>query len=76
MRRIPKDGAKMLDWALYYASMGWAVFPIQPGTKKDFYHYPEFKNPESGNEYSWKYQASTDEERIRKYAQALEILAE
>ena len=45
MRRIPKDGAKMIDWALYYASLGWAVFPIQPGTKKDFYHYPEYKNP-------------------------------
>ena len=67
MRRIPKDGAKMIDWALYYASMGWAVFPIQPGTKKDFYHYPEFKNPESGNEYSWKYQASTDEKRVRQF---------
>ena len=35
MRRIPKDGAKMIDWALYYASMGWAVFPIQPGTKRN-----------------------------------------
>ena len=30
MRRIPKDGAKMIDWALYYASMGWIGKTAQP----------------------------------------------
>lgn len=26
----------MLDWALYYARLGWAVFPLVPGTKSPF----------------------------------------
>ncbi|MNZ12912.1 hypothetical protein D3C78_297950 [compost metagenome] len=26
----------MMDWALYYASLGWAVFPLVPGTKSPF----------------------------------------
>lgn len=55
------------EWALFYASLGWAVFPIRPGTKKSFYSYPEFKNPETGSAYSWKYQATSDPERVRRY---------
>ena len=57
-----------LDYALYYATVkGWAVFPIQPRKKNKFYNYPEYKNPNTGSCYSWRYQATTDPERIRKF---------
>ena len=46
MSKAPNADAPALEWALFYASLGWAVFPIQPHTKNSFYRYPEFKNPE------------------------------
>ena len=64
MRKAPKDDAPALEWALYYADLGWAVFPIQPKTKASFYNYPEYKNPETGNTYSWQHQATKDPMRI------------
>lgn len=63
----PKDDAPHLEWALYYASLGWQVYPAPPGKKHGGYHYPEYKNPKNGSEYSWKYQASSDPERVRKF---------
>ena len=67
MSKAPNAEAPALEWALFYASLGWAVFPIQPHTKNSFYRYPEFKNPETGSEYSWQYQASSDPERVRRF---------
>ena len=67
MSKAPNAEAPALEWALFYASLGWAVFPIQPQTKNSFYRYPEFKNPETGSEYSWQYQASSDPERVRRF---------
>jgi len=64
MNKIPKDDAPALEWALFYASLGWAVFPIQPKTKASFYSYPQYKNPETGNTRSWQYQATKDPQRI------------
>jgi hypothetical protein len=30
----PEDGDNpLLGWALYFAAMGWRVFPLRPGTK-------------------------------------------
>ena len=63
----PKDGAPAIEWALFYASLGWAVFPVQPKSKTAFYSYPEYKNKETGNAYSWQAQASADPERVRKF---------
>lgn len=63
----PKDGAPAIEWALFYASLGWAVFPVQPRSKTAFYSYPEYKNKETGNAYSWQAQASADPERVRKF---------
>lgn len=65
--QIPKNDAPCLEWALFYASKGWEVFPIHPRTKDEYYHYPEYPNPDNGSEYSWKYQASKDPERVRKF---------
>lgn len=45
----------MLDWALYYARLGWAVFPLVPGTKSPF------KDSHGSSE------ATTDPERIRAW---------
>lgn len=64
MSKAPKDDAPALEWALFYASLGWAVFPIQPREKAAFYNYPEYKDPETGNTYSWKYQATKNPQRI------------
>lgn len=44
-----------LDHALYYASRGWRVVPIEPG-----YKYPK-------NIPDWQDKATTDEGRIRRY---------
>lgn len=65
--RAPDQKAPALEWALFYASLGWEVFPIRPQTKNGFYRYPEYANPEGGSVYSWKAQASKDPERIRRY---------
>ena len=64
MSKAPRDDAPALEWALYYASLGWAVFPIQPREKAAFYNYPEYKNPETGNTYSWQHQATKDPMRV------------
>lgn len=69
---LPKADAPRMEWALYYASLGWEVFPIKPRTKRDFYRYAEYPNTELPPEeerrnYSWKYQASKDPERVRKF---------
>lgn len=45
----------MLDWALYYARLGWAVFPLVPGTKSPF------KDSHGSSE------ATTDETTIRAW---------
>lgn len=63
----PQDGAPAIEWALFYASLGWAVFPVQPRKKAAFYSYPEYKNKETGNTYSWQAQASADPERVKKF---------
>jgi replicative DNA helicase len=57
---------------LYYASLGWEVFPIKPRTKRDFYRYTEYPNTELPLEeerrnYSWKYQARSDPARVRRF---------
>lgn len=65
--KAPAAGAAMMEWALFYAGLGWEVFPLQPGTKTGFYYYPEFKNPETGSPASWQYQASSDPERVRRF---------
>lgn len=65
--KAPAKDAKPLEWALFYASLGWEIFPLQPGTKTGFYRYPEYKNPETGSEYSWQYQASADPERVKRF---------
>ncbi|PRX47952.1 bifunctional DNA primase/polymerase-like protein [Prauserella shujinwangii] len=44
----------MLDWALYLAGLGWPVFPLRPGTKRQ----PAVKD--------WENRASTDPVRIRR----------
>lgn len=49
------SGTPMLDWALYYARLGWAVFPLVPGTKSPF------KDSHGSSE------ATTDPERIRAW---------
>lgn len=69
---LPEEGASMLDWALYYAAQGLAVFPVYPKTKDRYYRYddrlgrPTEKYPE-GTPYSWKAQADTDLDRVRMY---------
>lgn len=65
--RLPSPDAAHLTWALFYASLGWEVFPIQPGTKTRFYEYPERKNPISGKTHSWAYQASRIPADLTKY---------
>ena len=66
--RYIKGELTNLDYALYYATVkGWAVFPIQPRKKDKFFRYPEYKNPNTGSCYSWRYQATTDPERIKKF---------
>jgi hypothetical protein len=44
----------LLDWALYLAAMGWAVFPLAPMTKRQ----PAVKD--------WENRATTDPDRIRR----------
>lgn len=44
----------LLDWALYLASLGWPVFPLRPGTKRQ----PAVKD--------WENRATTDPTRIRR----------
>jgi hypothetical protein len=44
----------LLDWALYLAAMGWHVFPLAPGTKRQ----PAVKD--------WENRATTDPDRIRR----------
>lgn len=44
----------LLDWALYLATMGWPVFPLRPGTKRQ----PAVKD--------WENRATTDPARIRR----------
>ncbi|PXY32107.1 bifunctional DNA primase/polymerase [Prauserella muralis] len=44
----------LLDWALYLAAMGWPVFPLRPGTKRQ----PAVK--------AWEQRATTDPARIRR----------
>ncbi|ASR34030.1 DNA primase [Prauserella marina] len=44
----------LLDRALYLATMGWAVFPLAPGTKRQ----PAVKN--------WEERATTDRTRVRR----------
>lgn len=41
------------DWALYLVAMGWAVFPLLPGTKR-----PAIRD--------WEHRATTDPERITR----------
>lgn len=47
--------SSMVDWALYYARLGWAVFPLVPGTKSPF------KGTHGSSE------ATTDPEQIRAW---------
>lgn len=47
--------SSMIDWALYYARLGWAVFPLVPGTKSPF------KDSHGSSE------ATTDEATIRAW---------
>lgn len=63
----PNDDAPHLEWAQFYASLGWRVFPVRPGTKNRFYRYPDYKNPKNGIEYSWSYQATTDQKRVKRF---------
>lgn len=69
---LPPDDSPMMDFALCYARHGIPVFPVKPKTKTGFYFYPDYagspsqKNPD-GNPYSWKTQASTDPERVRRF---------
>jgi hypothetical protein len=44
----------LLGWALYLAAMGWHVFPLAPGTKRQ----PAVKD--------WENRATTDPDRIRR----------
>lgn len=69
---IPEDGSANIDYALCYARHGIPVFPVRPYTKTEFYYYPEYRGAPSkqfpeGTPYSWKAQATTDPERIRKF---------
>ncbi len=65
------DSNNMMEWALFYASLGIPVFAIKPKTKTKFYaDYKHLGSPSknfpSGNPYSWSAQATTDPEWIRK----------
>ncbi len=70
IHEMPKTDNRT-EWALFYASLGIPVFPLQTGTKDSYYCDPEHpgapteKYPQ-GNPYSWKAQATTDPEQIRK----------
>ncbi|SFJ91231.1 Bifunctional DNA primase/polymerase, N-terminal [Amycolatopsis sacchari] len=44
----------LLEWALYFAGLGWPLFPLRPGTKRQ----PALKD--------WEHRATTDPERIRR----------
>ncbi|MEU0512599.1 bifunctional DNA primase/polymerase [Amycolatopsis sp. NPDC006125] len=44
----------LAEWALFLAGMGWPVFPLRPGTKRQ----PAIKN--------WEQRATTDPDRIRR----------
>lgn len=44
----------LLDWALYFGALGWPVFPLRPGTKRQ----PALKN--------WENRATADPARIRR----------
>jgi hypothetical protein len=44
----------LLEWALYFAALGWPVFPLRPGTKRQ----PAVKD--------WEHRATTDPDRIRR----------
>jgi hypothetical protein len=50
----PAESNPLLEWALYLAAMGWAVFPLAPRTKRQ----PAVKD--------WENRATTDPVRIRR----------
>lgn len=67
----PSYTAPMIEWAIYYASIGFKVFPVKPRTKNEYYADYDHrgktseKHP-SGNPYSWEAQATNDIERIKR----------
>lgn len=69
---LPEDGSPMIAWALFYARHGIPVFPVKTKTKTGYLLYMEYKGDPSekfpdGNPYSWKSQASTDPERVKRF---------
>lgn len=69
---LPEEGSPMIEYALCYANHGIPVFPVKPYTKTGYYCYPEFKGSPSqkypdGTPYSWKSQATTDPDIIRRF---------
>lgn len=71
-KTAPAANAAPLEWALFYASLGWAVFPIRRGTKRSFFFYPNHpgaptKEHPEGTPYSWQAQATKDPEEVRRY---------
>lgn len=71
LQNMPSEEAPMLEWALYYAGIGIPVFPIKPRTKDKYYEDREHlgkptKQYPKGTPYSWKEQATTDTEQIKK----------
>ena len=62
----------MIEYALCYARHGIPVFPIKPKTKTGYYCYTDYRgdpnhNYPEGTPYSWKAQASTDLDRVRRF---------
>ena len=49
--------ATMLDHALYYASLGWHVFPVPPGTKRSY---------KSRDYFGTRWGATPDPDEIRR----------
>jgi hypothetical protein len=54
MDKTQNAGNSLLGWALYLAAMGWHVFPLAPGTKRQ----PAVKD--------WENRSTTDPERITR----------